>query len=170
MEPEILTVVRIPLPEVVAQLRADHGLDYDFTQLSQARIDDDTLVLEFAARPPVAVVSAPVPRSTSLQVIRVEEVEKRKPSKRKTVKRRRMKTRGWKVVARIVNSSGQKAAIYEPFVEALSQPGLTKTQKETVVRKILKENGNTPAEASVQYYMQNTLDYLSQTRGGGDSS
>jgi len=70
-----------------------------------------------------------------------------------------MKTRGWEVLDRIVNSKGQKCAIYKPFVDALRQPMEAGDQRVTVA-KILKSNDNRPTETSISYFLENTLEYL----------
>ncbi len=76
--------------------------------------------------------------------------------------RNRMKTRGWQVVAKIVNSKGQTAVVYKPFVEALFGKQLTPAQQRAVVSEILRSNGNDPTEASVEYFLTSTIDYLTQ--------
>lgn len=75
-----------------------------------------------------------------------------------------MKTKGWEVVARITNSKGQYCAIYKPFVEALQDPKLTIEEQKKIVEAVLKTNRNRPAEASIQYFLDNTLEYLQKQR------
>jgi hypothetical protein len=75
-----------------------------------------------------------------------------------------MKTRGWDVVGRMTNSKGQQCTIYKPFVDALRAPGLSYETQKAAVEKILKSNRNKPSETSIQYFLENTLEYLrSQT-------
>jgi hypothetical protein len=71
-----------------------------------------------------------------------------------------MKTRGWEIVARIVNSKGQKCSIYKPFVDALRDSSLRVEEQKAVVARILRSNKNKPSEESVRYFLENTLEYL----------
>ena len=71
-----------------------------------------------------------------------------------------MKTRGWAVVGRITNSKGQKCSIYKPFVDALQSQKLTIEEQKKKVESILKANRNKPSEESIQYFLENTLEYL----------
>ena len=75
-----------------------------------------------------------------------------------------MKTRGWEVVARFTNSKGQYCAVYKPFVEALQDPKLTFDERKKVVERILRSNRNRPSETSIQYFLENTLEYLQKQR------
>jgi hypothetical protein len=75
-----------------------------------------------------------------------------------------MKTRGWDVVARITNSKGQYCAIYKPLVEALQNPKLTIEEQKKAVEGILKSNRNRPTETSIQYFLENTLEYLQKQK------
>ena len=71
-----------------------------------------------------------------------------------------MRTRGWQVVGRIVNSRGQSALVYKPFVDALAAKHVTASQQKAVVNQILRANGNRPSVASIEYYWMNTVEYL----------
>ena len=71
-----------------------------------------------------------------------------------------MTTRGWPVIAKISNSKGQTAVIYRPFVDALTKQGLSRKDQRAVVEDILRANGNRPSEASVEYFLSNTLEFL----------
>ena len=71
-----------------------------------------------------------------------------------------MKTRGWEVVARITNSKGQNCAIYKPFVDALQNQKLPIDEQKKLVEGILRSNRNRPSETSIQYFLENTLEYL----------
>ena len=70
----------------------------------------------------------------------------------------------------IKNSYDQSARVYRPFVEALSQKGLTTTQKRSTVAKILRGNGNRPTDSSVEYYLMNTVEFLDQATKKGETS
>jgi hypothetical protein len=71
-----------------------------------------------------------------------------------------MKTRGWQVVARTTNSKGQKCSIYKPFVDALKNTELPLDERKKIVEGILRSNRNRPSEESIQYFLENTLEYL----------
>ena len=72
-----------------------------------------------------------------------------------------MKTREWEI-GRITNSKGQKCSIYKPFVDALQNPNLTNEEQKKVVEEILRSNRNRPSETSIQYFLENTLEYLKE--------
>jgi len=74
-----------------------------------------------------------------------------------------MKTRGWEIIDRMTNSKGQKCAIYKPFVDVLQNPSLSREGQREVVKKILRKNRNRPSETSIQYFLENTLEYLEKT-------
>jgi hypothetical protein len=71
-----------------------------------------------------------------------------------------MKTKGWDVAGRMTNSKGQQCTIYKPFVDALSEAELTTEERKRLVEKILRSNRNRPFEGSIQYFLENTLEYL----------
>ena len=73
-----------------------------------------------------------------------------------------MRTRGWQVAAKIVNSQGQTAVVYKPFVQALFRKQLTPAQQRALVADILRSNGNDPTKSSIEYFLTNTLEYLAQ--------
>jgi len=146
MPEEILTLVKIPLEEIEEWIRAKHVLPKVLTDF---RIEENTLLLYF--------VDGPVSRKQEDSTSSRSAVRKKRRARRK---RNRMKTRGWQVVARITNSKGQKCAIYKPFVDALRNSKLTVEEQKTVVEKILRSNRNKPSEVSIQYFLENTLEYL----------
>jgi hypothetical protein len=149
MGEQILTLVRIPISDVVDWIRTKHFLP---SVLKEFHIEEETLVLYFGE-------SEELQREQDSQLLR-SHVQKRRARRR----RNRMKTRGWEVTARITNSKGQYCAIYKPFVEALQDPKLTIDEQKKVVEGILKSNRNRPAEASIQYFLENTLEYLQKQR------
>ena len=92
-----------------------------------------------------------------------------KPRRQKR-RRNRIKTRGWKVLAKIQNSEGLIANIYEPMVLGLEGKEISRDEKKKIVRQIMLKNRNNPTEESVDYYLKNTLEYLEQQqRKGGES-
>ena len=90
-------------------------------------------------------------------------VEQKKSRSRKRLrKRNRIKTRGWKVLGQITNSRGLKANVYEPFVEALRDLEITRSEQKKIVRQIMIGNGNNPTDESVEYHLDNTLEFIFQ--------
>jgi len=53
-----------------------------------------------------------------------------------------------------------KANIYEPFVKALEGKELSKTEQRKIVKDIIISNGNDPNRESVDYMLENTLEYM----------
>jgi hypothetical protein len=149
MGEQILTIAKIPITDVVEWIRTKHALP---SVLKEFRIEGETLVLCFADDE----------ESRSEQDSQLLKYHARKRRARR--RRNRMKTRGWEVVARITNSKGQYCAIYKPLVQALQDPKLTIEEQKKAVETILKSNKNRPAEASIQYFLDNTLEYLEKQR------
>lgn len=150
MREEIVTMVKIPFSDIEKSIRSRHSLP---EALIDVRLEADALVLYFANKPKSQSIEGSMSKPS-------KSPKKRKRRARR--KRNRMKTRGWEIVARMVNSKGQRCVIYKPFVDALRQPLLPVEQKE-VVAKILRSNRNKPSEASIQYFLENTLEYLRKT-------
>ena len=148
MPEEILTIVKIPLLEIVGAMKEKHVLP---SKLTDARIESDNLVLSFSEEQN-AVQPQEVPSTSSI----ISMHSKRKIRRKKN----RMKTRGWLVVARITNSKGQKCSIYKPFVDALQDQQLTAEEQERKVESILRANKNKPSEGSITYFLENTLEFL----------
>jgi len=145
MAEEILMVVKIPISEIEEWVRSRYTLP---DLLSEFRIEANSLVLSFKESPSLG-------ESADLSP------EKRRPKKRRARrKRNRMKTRGWAIVDRMINSKGQKCTIYEPFVDALQDSSLSREDQRKFVKKILRSNKNKPSEASIRYFLENTLEYL----------
>jgi hypothetical protein len=143
MSEKVLTLVKIPLSEIVEWMRAKHTLP---SVLTDSKIEEESLVLYFSHEE----TALNDPDSQSSKV----------PNRRRRThkKRNRMKTRGWAVIARITNSKGQNCAVYKPFVDALQDPELTREQQSKKVEEILRSNKNKPTEASIQYFLENTLE------------
>jgi len=146
MQEEVLTLVRIPIAEIEKSLRDKHVLP---KVLTNVQLQGDTLILYFSdqlkSHKEEAVLS-------SYNVIR-----RRRRAHRK---RNRMKTRDWEKVASFINSKGQKCTVYKPFVDALQDSKLTIQEQKRLVEKILKANRNKPSDISIQYFLENTLEYL----------
>jgi hypothetical protein len=149
MGEEVVTFVRIPIGDIERMVRSKHNLP---NTMIDVRMEGDDILLYFtdkdktdSALPTVSSPSA--------------EISQKRRRRRAHHKRNRMKTHGWDIVARIVNRRGQACTIYKPFADALSQPLSTENQK-AVVARILKSNRNRPSEASINYFLENTLEYL----------
>lgn len=150
MQGEVLTLVKLRISEIEDLVRSKHNLP---EVLTDVQVEGDSLVLYFREKNNI---------ESTKRSIKIQKVKTRK-RRRTRRKRNRMKTRGWEVVARIRNSKGQRCAIYEPFVEALKHP-LPRADQKLIVAKILKSNGNRPSESSIEYFLENTLEYLKVQR------
>ena len=153
MGEEVVTLVRIPMREIEEMLRKKHVLP---SMMVDVQLESDFLVLYFSDKNKDSVVNVSAKAPSSILTKR----RKRKAHR----KRNRTKTRGWEVVARITNKKGQICAIYKPFVEALSRPLSPEEQRASAI-KILKSNGNRPSEATISYFLENTLEYLASIQG-----
>jgi len=142
---QVITLVKIPLTEIEDWIRSKHDLPPILTDF---RIEENALILTFGEAES-SLRDGDMPLHTG-------RIRKRRAHR----KRNRMKTRGWEVVARITNSKGQKCTIYKPFYDALKNPRLTTEEQKEIVERILKLNKNRPSEASIQYFLDNTLEYL----------
>lgn len=147
MSEEILTMVKIPMAEIEEWIRARHVLP---SVLAEYRLEENNLVLCFKE----GEIS-----HTDMGFQSLENPTRKRRARRK---RNRMKTRGWQVVARITNSKGQKCSIYKPFVDGLRNHNITIEEQRKLVERILRSNRNRPSEASIQYFLENTLEYLKE--------
>jgi hypothetical protein len=146
MPEEVFTLVKIPITEIEEWIRAKHVLPKFLTNFS---IEGDALVLYFRKE------------SDSEKQSNFPLANNLIPRRRRAHRRRnRMRTRGWQVVARMTNSKGQKCAIYKPFVDALQDRSLTSEEQKKLVEKILRSNRNRPSETTIQYFLENTMEYL----------
>jgi hypothetical protein len=78
--------------------------------------------------------------------------------------RNRMRTRGWNVVGKVTNKYGAKSNVYHPFVEALKDVNVSRAEQRSIVARILRANGNDPSANSIEYFLDNTLEFLAQMR------
>ena len=62
----------------------------------------------------------------------------------------------------MLNSRGQVATIYEPFVAALRGVKAPRRRLENLVAEVLRSNGNKPGRESIQYFLDNTLEFLNK--------
>jgi len=148
MTTKIHMLVRVPLSEVEEWIRSRYTLP---EILNDFRIEGENLVLCFK-------------ESRESEDMSDITLQNKKPIRRRSRrKRNRMKTRGWEIIDRMTNSKGQKCAIYKPFVDVLQNPSLSREGQREVVKKILRKNRNRPSETSIQYFLENTLEYLEKT-------
>ena len=162
MAEEILTLVRLPLADLAEEVRRKHGLA---ETLVDARVEGEALVMYFSRvqpTPRLGRLVGPSARAGSQDPRGLTNQMEEKRRRRAKGKRNRMKTRGWPVIGRFVNSQGQTAVIYRPFVEALKEKRMTPTEQKAVVAQILRANGNRPSAGSIEYYWMNTVEYLRQ--------
>jgi hypothetical protein len=159
---QVHLVVRKPLADIEEELRQKYGVRSTLTDVA---IEQDALVFTFEgskSAPPTRLAKsesdpAPVPDTTDLT---------RKRRKRRV--RNRMKTRGWDVVAKFVNSRGQPCTIYRPFFDVLSTQKLKRREAYSAIRDILVANGNNPKPSSVEYFLNNTMEYLQSHQGASE--
>jgi hypothetical protein len=143
-------LVKVPLEEIRGLVRKESGTDLTGIEPS---IEGEFLVFVIGAGPRDA---ASTPANKGEQ----------KRRRRRIRKRNRVKTRGWNIVGQITNSKGLIANIYEPFVLSLKEAPLPRTEQRKLVRQIMIRNGNRPSEGSVDYFLENTLEFLRKKSGG----
>lgn len=152
MTEEMQIILKKPLTEIENELKNKHGITANCLDV---KIEDESLVFTFEFDDTFS-------RGTLNDKKTIKQMTKSKP------KRNRMKTRGWKVIGKFENSLGQTVNIYEPFGEALRNRELSRSEQERITKKILESNGNNPSRASIEYFLNNTLEYLKSLESGGD--
>ena len=162
MKNDLLYVLSVRIEELANELSKRHSIQ---GELVDTRLDGDTLSLYLKPldRGHVASSSEPESASSANRIVGARANVSTRfavPKRRARRSRNRMRTRGWSVVGQVINKYGQKANIYQPFVEALKDGTLTRAEQRSVVSKILRSNGNTPSGDSVDYFLENTLEYL----------
>lgn len=148
---------RIPIDELRSILKKQHGVDLTGVE---PFIDRESIV--FSLQLPSEEGRSSPPGGVRSNLPEFPEIKVPRRARRR--KRNRIKTRGWKVLERITNSQGLSAKVYEPFVSAFKDNKLTRAEQRTIVREIMVRNGNSPTEESVDYYLDNTLEYLGRGR------
>lgn len=162
---EIRIVVRRPLAEIERDIRSTLSIDGALLEVS---IEKEAVVFAFAP----SLQPSGRSRSASLKTSEVRASKPANPAaaepqvrrRRKRRVRHRTKTRGWPIVAKFINSRGQSCSIYKPMFEALVNEQLPRKQAQAVVREILESNGNKPSSDSIDYYLDNTLEYIQKSR------
>lgn len=162
---EIRIVVRRPLAEIERDIRSTLSIDGALLEVS---IEKEAVMFAFApAQQPSGRSRSPSPKTPEVRALKPANPASAEPQIRRRRKRRvrhRTKTRGWPIVAKFINSRGQSCSIYKPMFEALATEQLPRKQAQAVVREILESNGNKPSIDSIDYYLDNTLEYIQKSR------
>lgn len=159
-EEQVHLIVRKPLADIEKEIRGKYGV---LTPLADVAIEQEALVFTFEGTS-VSRGSIESPKIGSIQrAVGISPSRKR----RKRRLRNRMKTRGWDVVAKIENSRGQSCTIYRPLYDALVSGKLKRRDAYSAVREILISNGNSPKPSSVEYFLNNTLEYIQRQGNAG---
>jgi hypothetical protein len=148
-------VFRIPIDDLRAALKSAHGLDLTGVE---PYIDGDSVVFAIKIERPI-----PTPKTESVTKnakVTVEPAATRVRRRRR--RRNRVKTRGWRVVGKIRNSTGLLANVYEPFVDIAKNTSLPKSELRKLARQVMVRNGNNPSEESIDYFLNNALEYLAR--------
>lgn len=175
MKGEVVTVVRLPIFEIAGVVADQNNIT---VPLASYKLEKDLLILSFAkssgepgeSQSSGSMVVPGVDGTDSMELGTVNSNVRPNRRSLKRKRRHRMKTRGWEVVGIIKNSYGQSARVYRPFVDALSQKGLTMAQKRSITAKILRGNGNRPTDSSIEYYLMNTIEFLNQAAKKGETA
>ena len=168
-EADVTTVVRIPIQILEHEIREKYAISLD---LIGTIIEGEDVILRFGSRGSGESLKKRANVEIRSKNHEVEWIggERENPigaalateRKRRGSRRNRMRTRGWNIVTKMTNSRGQTVTIYEPFVDALRGKKLNHREQESVIAKILRDNGNRPGRVSVDYYLSNTLEYLAK--------
>ena len=138
-------VVRKPLSDLEAELRARYKITGH--PLDSSYIEDGAVVFIFGD----SAKEAGNTRSPSIQG---------HTRTRRKGRRHRTRTRGWKPLATVTNSLGQRVRIYEVFAQALKDKQLSRAEQRKLVESLMRTNGNEPTRDQVDYFLGNTLEYL----------
>lgn len=152
MTEEMQIILKKPLTEIENELKKKHGVA---ARCLDVKIENESLIFTFEF-------------DDTFNRVTLEDKETKEKRTRNRPRRNRMKTRGWKVVAKFENLLGQTVNIYEPFVKELKYKKLSRSEQERITKKILESNGNNPSKSSIEYFLNNTLEYLKNLGSGGD--
>ena len=140
-------VVRKPLSDIETELRSRYQIEGH--PLDSTYIEDGAVVFVFGDPSRAGGPAGATPRQ-------------KRAGRRRRGRRNRTKTRGWKPVATVTNSLGQRVRIYDVFTEALKDKQLNRSDQRKVVENLIRANGNVPTRDQVDYFLGNTLEYLRQ--------
>lgn len=166
---EIHIVVRKALSDIEQDLRRKYSVK---TPLLDVAIEKDVVVFTFSGRSEgradELTLAASTPTSVSTAETRSPSQRSRRRRKRRV--RSRTKTRGWEIVDKFENSKGLNCTIYKPFYDSLKGKKLRRREAQAVVRQIILSNGSTPKPATVDYYLDNTLEFLAKENSPHDNA
>jgi hypothetical protein len=144
---EFQIVVRKPLSDLEAELRSRYKIEGH--PLDSSFIEDGAVVFVFGDH-----ARKPGPGGDTLHA--------RRERRRRKGRRNRTRTRGWKPLATVTNSLGQRVRIYDVFANALKDKQLGRGEQRKIVESLIRANGNDPTRDQVDYFLGNTLEYLRQ--------
>lgn len=150
MKVEHQHVIKIPINELRELIKKQYGIELAGIEPSLEG-DSIVFVLEMA--------NEEIDRTPSVTMSLGQEYKASSKRKRKR-KRNRIKTKGWNVIAKINNSDGIVANIYEPLVDKLRGKDLSRSEQFKLIREVLESNSNHPSDESVNYFLNNTLEFL----------
>lgn len=151
-------VIRKPLTSIENEIRKKFAIT---SPLVDVAVEHDALVMTFQGGPYSKVNASE--RHTAQPDSTPDSVDTSAGRIRKRSKlrvRNRMRTRGWQIVDKFVNSHGQSCSIYKPILDAIKVKGARRRESYTAVRQLLIANGNDPGPSSVEYFLDNHLEYL----------
>lgn len=154
-------MIRRPISTIEAEVRRKYGIEGGLLEVA---VEKDAFVLTFEGPALASTARRLRPRVKASTEDRVESrpvSPERKRARRRV--RNRMKTRGWGVVTKFVNSRRQSCTIYKPILDALRATGAKRRESYTAVRQLLIANGNDPGPSSIEYYLDNHLEYLERS-------
>ncbi len=159
MKDEVQTVVRRPLAILEAEIRKTHGILAPLTDVS---VDNTFLTFVFSGpKSDAGLQASPLYTGGRRDIVQRERASVPSRQRRRRRKRNRIRTAGWEVLAKFTNSKGLRCNIYKPFYEALRNREVGRREASLVALDIIKRNHNpNPSSASVEYFLDNTLEYL----------
>lgn len=158
MKVEHQHLIRIPIDELRGVIREQYGVELAGVEPS---IEGGNIVFTLDVENQDSITSLGNPLSLASK-------SKTSTRRKRKHKRNRIRTKGWNIVAKIRNSEGLVANIYEPIVKGLEGKELARSQQFIIVRDLLTSNGNRPANESINYFLNNTLEYLRQKNKEGE--
>ena len=160
MKDEVQLIVRRPLAVLEGEIRKAHGIS---APLADVSVDDTfiTFVFSGSKTDSEAQGSAAEMNGSPDIVQRGRTPSEGRRRRRRKRKRVRIRTSGWEVVTKMTNSQGLRCNIYRPLYEALKGRKIGKREAAITVHDIIRKNGNpNPSAASVEYFLNNTLEYI----------
>lgn len=151
-------VVRRSISDLEQEIRRKHDLK---SKLLEVSIEKDAVIFTFAKGGPEPFdASPPAFSGKASEPLRAGIGGGRRRRKRRV--RNRVKTKGWDVLAKMVNTRGQTCTIYRPVFDALAGKKLSRKDAYAAVKAVLVSNGNDPNPSSVEYFLENTNEYIAR--------